>query len=379
MQISNCVPKHFKMRNAIYIRIIIPAIVLLSSCREKEIWVIPQSLPITEALFASGHIEPVQQVLLTSLNEGYLHQVFVKEADVVKKGEVLFALDNRSIDFEELAARKNLQIATKNASPQSPVLQKLKSDLVAAQQKRSVDSVQYNRLKDLYESRAVSQLELDNSRLQFDMDVSNIKSIQENIEATELSLQQSLIQAQSQYQTTAVGNQYYTLRSPDRSRVYRIFKKQGELVRKGEAVSLIGHPDSLIVMLLVDEAGISKVQAGQKVLIELNTAKGQTYEARVSRIYPYFDNETQAFRVEAVFDGRAIGLIAGTLLQANIIVAHKDKAMLIPRSCLTPDGKVVIKRKTNRELITPVTGIVSTEWVEVMSGIMPTDEVLQSF
>lgn len=367
------------MRNAIYIRIIIPAIVLLSSCREKEIWVIPQSLPITEALFASGHIEPVQQVLLTSLNEGYLHQVFVKEADVVKKGEVLFALDNRSIDFEELAARKNLQIATKNASPQSPVLQKLKSDLVAAQQKRSVDSVQYNRLKDLYESRAVSQLELDNSRLQFDMDVSNIKSLQENIEATELSLQQSLIQAQSQYQTTAVGNQYYTLRSPDRSRVYRIFKKQGELVRKGEAVSLIGHPDSLIVMLLVDEAGISKVQAGQKVLIELNTAKGQTYEARVSRIYPYFDNETQAFRVEAVFDGRAIGLIAGTLLQANIIVAHKDKAMLIPRSCLTPDGKVVIKRKTNRELITPVTGIVSTEWVEVMSGIMPTDEVLQSF
>lgn len=349
------------------------------SCKQKDTWVQPILAPITEALFASGHIEPADQFVLTSFSEGYLQRSYVKESDVVSANDVLFSLDYQSKGIEEEAARENLQIARLNASAKSPTLLKLRSDLYAAQQKSSRDSIQYDRLKQLYVTQSVSQVEVENMRLQYAVDMSSVKAIQASIQSTQLALQQAFIQAESQYNSYSTANRYYSMRSPHQARIYQIFKRPGELIRKGEAVALLGNPDSLIVMLLVDEVGISKIKERQTVLVELNTDKGRMYEAHVSRIYPYFDNTTQSFQVEAVFTQSFVHPIAGTQLQANIIVAKKDKALLVPRSCLSPDGKVTVKRKGKREVVTLHTGIVSTEWVEVLSGLKTGDQVLQNF
>jgi multidrug efflux pump subunit AcrA (membrane-fusion protein) len=351
----------------------------LFSCKEKAEWVKPINAPITESVFASGHIEPVQQFMLTSISEGYLQRAFVREDDVVEAGQLLFMLDNRSTTIEETASEKNLQLAIQNASPNSPTLGKLKNDLASAQQKLAVDSLQYARLKRLFETNTVAKIELDNARLAYENGVNTVKAIRENINATHLNLQQALIQAQSQYQTSVTGNTYFSLKSPDHLKVYQVLKKQGELVRKGEAVSLLGHPDSLSIVLMVDETAISKIQLQQKVLIELNTLKGKAYMGHVSRIYPYFDQESQAYKVEAFFDEMPKGLIAGTLLQANIIVDHKENAMLIPRASLSPEGEVVVNGKNGNKTVKINAGIISTEWVEILGGINKEDEVLKVF
>lgn len=348
------------------------------SCKQKSTWVQPVYAPITEALFASGHIEPVDQFVLTSFSEGYLALSHVKESDLVRAGDVLFALDYETRAIEEQAARENLQIARRSASAQSPVLLKLESDLDAAKRKCVRDSTQYANLTLLVATGSVAQVDVDNMRLQYDTDVSNVKAIRQNIAATRLSLQQALIQAQAQYSTYSAGNRYYNLSASGSARVYQVFKRPGELVRKGEAVALLGSADSLIVVLQVDEAGIAKVKLGQTVLVELNTDKGRVLQASVSRIYPYFDNATQSFKVEAVFTQPLDGVFAGTLLQANIVVAKKERAMLIPRSCLSPDGKVAVKRKRTEQLIPIRTGIVSTEWVEVLNGLTTSDLVLKN-
>jgi multidrug efflux pump subunit AcrA (membrane-fusion protein) len=324
------------------------SVFLVISCKQKDTWIYPEFLPITEALFASGHIEPMGQLLLTSSNEGYLQQSFVTESDLVQAGEVLFALDYHREKIEEQGALDNLYIARQNAAPLSPALLKLNSDLRVAQQKAVLDSVQYFRLMQLYESQSVSLVDLENARLQYELDLNTVKAIEENTKATKLSLQQSLIQAQTQYNASHASNQYY-------------------------------QPDSLIVMLLVDESGISKIKEGQTVLVELNTDKGKTYTAKVSRIYPYFDSASQSFKVEARFDEMVDHMIAGTLLQANIIVAKKDNALLMPRGCLSPGGKVTVKRNGRSETVTPRTGIVSTDWVEILSGLTTEDQVLKTF
>lgn len=352
---------------------------LFSSCKQKEVWVKPVKAPITEAIFCSGHIEPAHQVILTSVSEGYLQNAAVQESDVVDGNQVLFYLDNQTSNIEEVAARENLRIAALNASRDSPVLQKLTNDLQAARQKLATDSLQYERLKKLFETRSVAEADLDNMRLQFLTDVNNVKSLEENIEATQLSLNQTLVAARSQYLSAAAGNGYYSLRAPHLARIYRIFKKEGELVRRGEAVALLGHPDSLLVVLMVDEAGISKVRVGQKVLVELNTHRGENLAAKVVKVYPYFDNETQSFKVEATLDKQPGVLIAGTLLQANIIVGSKEQAMLIPRACLGPDGHVQVKMDGKVTKAAIKTGIVSTDWVEVLSGLDPATLVLKAF
>lgn len=355
----------------------ISILLLFASCKEKEAWVRPLMSPITEAIFAAGHIEPDRQVVLTSVNEGYLQQAFVKENDVVTKGALLFAIDNRSSRIEEEASEKNLRLAMENASPNSPVLQKLKTDLHSARQKASLDSVQYARMRQLYETNSVAKVDLDNMRLVYDTDKNAINAIQKSIEATGISLQQALVAAQSQHKSSVSLNQYFFLRSPGQVRVYQVFKKSGEFVRRGDALALLGDPDSLLIVLQVDEVSISKIKPGQQVLVELNTSKGKYYEGCVARIFPYFDSETQSYKVEAVLDTHIEGIIAGTLLQANIIVASKEKAMLIPRSCLIDDGTVLVKKEGESDTTFIQTGIVSNEWVEVLSGLQLTDHIVK--
>ncbi|MBS1507232.1 MAG: HlyD family efflux transporter periplasmic adaptor subunit [Bacteroidetes bacterium] len=316
---------------------------------------------------------------MTSFCDGYLVESRVHESDLVGEDQLLFSIDNRVRAAEEGSSMKSLDIARLNASDQSPVLQMLRSEERMAQKKLTRDSLQWVRMSRLFESQSVSRQDLDNILLQYQTDVDNLKSIRANLAATRLSLKQSLIQAESQYTNSNLNNQYYELRSIKRSRVYQVYKKPGEMLRKGEAVALLGNPDSLVVVIMMDESGISKVKVGQQVLVELNTNKGSTLNAHVSKIYPYFDNASQSYKVEASFDRGIENVIAGTLLQANIIVAKKDKALLIPRSSLAPDGSVTIKKEGDPIKTRVKTGVGSTEWVEVIDGLDEGDQVLDMF
>ncbi len=108
-------------------------------------------------------------------------------------------------------------------------------------------------------------------------------------------------------QNAQAGNQYYELKAIGAGKVYQIFKKQGDLVRKGDQVAQLGNPDSIVINLDVDEGSISKVQLDQQVLVELNTEKNKTYEARISKIYPHFNETSQSYKVEAPFPERNAG------------------------------------------------------------------------
>jgi len=356
----------------------IALIALLTACKSKTEKTYTVIAPITDAVFASGHIESQDQFVLTAFSDGYLQNAWVKESDLVNAGQLLFTLDNTTASIEQTAAAKNLQLALQNASEKSPTLLQLKAELASAKQRALNDSLQYLRLKRLYETKTVARVEFENAQLAYESDVNTVKSITENIQAVNISLQQNLINSQSQYQSSVAGNKYFLLKSTGHYKIYDVLKKEGELIRKGEAVALLGHPDSLLVILTVDETGISKVKTGQQVLVELNTHPDKIFTATITRIYPYFDEDIQSYKVEASFNNQPSGIIAGTLLQANIIVATKSKAMLIPRAYLTPDEKVIIDHGGKADTTAIRTGIISTEWVEVSEGLTVQDKLIKA-
>ena len=59
-------------------------------------------------------------------------------------------------------------------------------------------------------------------------------------------------------------------------------------------------------------------------------------------------------------------LMANTQLQANIIIAEKENALVIPASLLEVNNQV---RLLNNTLLTVETGIRSSEWVEIVGGL----------
>lgn len=349
----------------------------ISSCKPKYDSTSPKMGPVTEAVFASGSIEPVDAYILTSLSDGFIVKAYVTENDLVHDGQVIFKLDNRQQHVQVNLAETNLQYARINAASNAPNLLQIKAQIDAARAKQYTDSVTLGRYQHLYATNSVSKQDYDNARLNYQSSLSNYRAQLAAYKAAQDKAQQDYQTSQLQVQNAEAGNQYYNLTAIGNGRVYQIFKKEGELVRKGDKVAQLGNPDSIVVKLDVDEGSIDKIKLGQQALVELNTQKGKTYEARISKIYPHFDETTQSYKVEARFVQDVPGLIAGTQLQANIITNRKDNAMLIPHSYLLKDNKVLKKDGKKADTVTIQPGIISDEWVEVLGGLNMNDKILK--
>ena len=71
------------------------------------------------------------------------------------------------------------------------------------------------------------------------------------------------------------------------------------------------------------------------------------------------------------------GLISGTQLQANIITSKKDNALLIPHVYLVSPNKVLVRKDNKIDTATITTGIVSDEWIEVLTGLTANDVIVK--
>lgn len=351
------------------------ALLTTAACKPKYDETSPKMAPVTEAVFASGIIEPKDAYMVTSLSDGFIMHSYVVENDIVKEGQELFRLDNRQQNTQVNIAATNEKFAQINAANGSPALLQIKAQIDAARAKLQTDSVNLSRYEHLYTTNSVSKQDLDNARLSYETSLSNYKATIANYKATENKVMQDLSVTRSQLQNAIAGNQYFDLVAAGPGKVYQIFKKDGDLVRRGDQVAQIGNPDSIVINLDVDESSISKVKLDQQVLVELNTEKNKTYDARVTKIYPHFNESSQSYKVEARFLKEMPGLISGTQLQANIITQKKDNAMLIPHVYVMPGNKVLVKKDNKIDTAVITTGITSDEWIEVLSGLTTSDKI----
>lgn len=356
----------------------IAGLFMVPGCKPKFDEAMPKQGPVTEAVFASGSIEPKDAYTLMALFDGYIQKSYVTENDLVRDGQLLFELDNRQQHTQVNIAKNNEDYARVNASDNSPTLSQIKAQIAAARAKLQTDSMNKNRYEQLYTTHSVSKMDLDNARLAYESSLSNYQAAMENYKATANKVALDYNVSRSQLKNAEEGNQYYNLVANGQSKVYQIFKKQGDLVRKGDQVAQLGNPDSIVINLDIDEGSIGKVAVGQQVLVELNTEKNKTREARITKIYPHFNDKSQSYKVEARFVKEIPGVISGTQLQANIITNRKESALLIPHAFVIPGNKVLVQKdKKTIDTVNITTGIVSDEWIEVLSGLTANDKLVK--
>jgi RND family efflux transporter MFP subunit len=234
-----------------------------------------------------------------------------------------------------------------------------------------------SRFERLYTTRSVSKQELDNAIVIYKSSLSSYKALNESYRATADKARQEFANSRSQLQNAQAGNKYYELAAISAGKVYQVYKKQGDLVRRGDKVAQIGNPDSMVIYLDIDEGSIGKIKEGQQVLVELNTDKGKTFEAVVYKVYPHFNETSQSYKVEARFTRATNGIISGTQLQANIITNKKAATILIPHMYVMQGNKVLVKKGEQIDTSTITTGIVSDDWIEVLTGISESDKIVK--
>ncbi len=355
---------------------IIPLWILLLSlnfCTNKPV-VHPEHKDIIDAVFASGHIENYNQYSINANIDGFLTKIWVAEGDTVEENSKLFNLSNDVQQSQVVNAHTNLDFALRNASNNSAQILPLKLQIDQAQQKLEVDSLNYQRFARLANTQAVSRTDADNARIVYLASRSNVEVLKNNLQDLTNTLRLGVENAKSQLKIQQENNNYYLVRARAGGQVLTISKKIGDYAKKGDLLGQIGSGASIAKLYLAED-DIHRVKLGQLTLISLNSDKGRVLKARISKIYPSFDQADQSFLVDAQFIDSTRYIKNGTQLQANIVVNEKKNALVIPSYFLVNGNFVKVKGKINP--VEVKIGIQNLEYTEILSGLN-TDDILET-
>ncbi len=355
-------------------KILILSITLfVASCsNNKEVKPLVQD--IKELVFASGQLEWDDSYNLTALTDGVLQNADFEIGNKVVKGDSLATIDNQMNSINTQTSQSQLAISNENLNINSPALQQIQQNILFAENKYQQDKTQEERYKRLYETQSVSKVEYENAQLNAKNSLSNYNALKKQADVILQQAKQQQINAQGQFKNNQVLLNYNKIIVTESGTIIKKYKTTGDYVRKGDMIATIANDKKIQAVLNVDENSIAKVKLGQAVYVKLNTDKNTVYNGKVTEILSAYDQQTQSFICKVDFDEALNGSLFGTQLEANILVNEKKNALLIPRHYLGFGNKVNVKGKNEPVIIK--SGIISTEYVEVLEGISQDDIIL---
>ena len=336
----------------------------------------PEHKAITEAVYASGFLVPKNEYKVFALGDGYIVAKNKEGGDEVKRGEEIYKIQNDASGAKLGASSSAYDLAKQNAGDNSPVLSDLKNKIHSAEARFKNDSANFVHYKNMFDAQAVTKTQYDQIALAFEVSSNDLKSANENFKRNKDQLQVELKNAQSVVAASNLDFGNYSVRSVMDGVVYETYKDVGEAVRRTELVALIGEKGNKILELSVDQQDIDKVKLGQEVVVKMDVTGNKTYKAKVSKIYPNMNQQDQSFKVEAQFTESYEMNFVHTSVEANIIIAHKDNALIIPKGVIQANDEVEVHSLGMNKKVKIKRGLENLEFVEVVEGIKAEDEVV---
>jgi HlyD family secretion protein len=342
------------------------------SCKSKPEEIRPIEEKITESVYASGVVKSENQYQAFAAVNGLVAEVLVTEGDLVKKGDPIIRLSNVTAQLNTENARITADYSSVAAN--SEKLNELKINIDLAKAKLDNDASLLERQRNLWAQQIGTRNELDQRELNYKNAVTAYDAAKLRYAEVkkQLSFQEKQSKKNLQLSKTAAGD--YNIKSETNGRVYSLLKEKGEMVSTQSPVALIGDASSFILELQVDEYDIARLKAGQKIVLSMDSYKGQVFQAIVEKINPVMNERSKSFTVEAAFLNRPPVLFPNLTCEANIIIQQKDKALTIPRACLVDDSYVLLANKERRKV---TTGLKDYQKVEILSGLTTNDIILK--
>ena len=315
-----------------------------------------QRMNLSSSVSATGTIQPVNSVEVSSKVTARIKEVLVKENDAVKAGQVVATLDAK--DFE--AKRDQAQFKVTNTS------QKLK------------------RIQYLHDIGAKSDSDLEDAQYDYD-------TAQSALEETESDLAEMEILAPMD--GIVVGEP----------------KTPGSMAVQGNSsptvIMLIADLSQKQIKAKVDETDIGAVKVGQSATFTVDAYNNKTFKAKVSKISQTdvsnsWDTDSSSsssssstsviyYYVTLEVEDPESQLLPAMTARVEIKTTEKDNAIAIPISALKTDSKgsyvVKVTRSPNKneppilENCYVETGIYSDEYVEIVKGLEAGDEISTSY
>jgi len=288
-----------------------------------------------------GRIQSIQQVDVVARVEGFLDQVAFKEGEFVKKGELLYQIEQDQYQAQLSAAQAQLATA--------------KAQKAGAEATLKNAQVNLDRQQTLLEKQTVSQSVVDQAQAERDEAAASVQSGQAAIES-----------ANAQIQTAQINLGYTTIDSPIDGRIGATNVTQGNLVntQSGTLATVVQIDPIRMVFSIPEnywiqfaqENGITAATAkGEQAFVpQIQLPNGKPYEGKgkLAFISNQVEQTTGTIAVYADFPNPDGALLPGGYVTAVLRQAKEVNLPVVPLSAVQEDrqGRYVFVLDTDNKV-----------------------------
>lgn len=233
---------------------------------------------IIETVSANGKIQPEVEVKISSDVSGEIVELFVKEGDQVKKGDLLCKIN--PLIYESNSSR---MVATLNGAKASLSNSKARLDQIKASFANAEASFQRN--KKLFDQGAISQSDFDVAKASYEGSKADVKGAEDNVDASDYNVKSTEASLKEANDNLAKTNIY----SPVNGTVSKLNKEKGERVvgtaqMEGTEIMRLANLNEMEVSVDVNENDIVRVHNGDTSLIEVDAYLDRKFKGIVTEI-----------------------------------------------------------------------------------------------
>lgn len=285
---------------------------------------------ISESVIATGTVRSNNRVEVGAQVSGKITNINVTLGQEVKKGDLIATIDSTTQENEFEKAKSQLI--------------SYESQLESKKISLEVTESKYNRAKNLYKLKSISQDEYETAKQEYYMAKSDLKEIEELIK-----------QAKIEVKTAETNLSYTIIVSPIDGVIISIPVSVGQTVNSNQTTPTIVQVADLKKMLIkpeISEGDITKIKKGLDVEFTILSSPDKVYKAKIDSVDPAVTTLTDNAYEESVSNNDPI------YYYANIVVDNEDNLLRIGMTTTN-----IIKVAQAENVI-----IVPTEALEKRSG-----------
>lgn len=322
-----------------------------------------------------GNVEPISTVTVKSQVGGELTRVSFHEGDFVRKGDLLFTIDQRPLQAQLAQIEANL-------ARDKAQLSLARANLVRDQAQAKFSEAQAGRYAKLASAGVISPEQSDQTQSDADAKTAAVRADEAAIESAQAAIQADMAAVDN----AKVQLSYTALRSPIDGRTGTLLVKQGNLIKAIDVdLVTINQVSPIYVTFAVPEmqlAAVKRYMAQRK--LEVAAVPQDDPGAQETGVLTFVDNTvdrtTGTIKLKATFQNTARKLWPGQYAQVTLRLAMQNDALVIPTEALQTgqQGQYVFVVKSDMTVENrPVQlGIRTEREVVVESGVQAGETVV---
>lgn len=307
---------------------------------------------LIEFVSAPGEIEPKTKVEISAKVSARIIKLPYEEGDIVTCGNpdanppvpasVLVSLDAKDLESQLSSTQASANAQAAQLEVEKARIDSQRANLVGLEASLKQAQRDLERQKELLESKDISQVTFDQTRLKVDEYQSQYESAKHSIEAAQLGLkvlEHNLEAANARITEAQEALSYTTITSPIDGVVTRINAEVGEVVvfgtmnNPGTVILEVADLSKMLIVAQVDEADVEQLQVGQKAKVYVDAFPDRELSGTVDSValsHSTSSTGMKYFRTEILLDAVKEKLFSGLTAHVDIETRKHTDILKVP-------------------------------------------------